>query len=299
MRKAIVAMSLVGGAVTASTYLAEGRTAAQAVRYIGTAIVLIVIAGLRGRHDVAWNLRRPTGREWLWLVAAASCGLTLYNLALVEALQHAETPLVASIVSGVPLVLALAAPLLARDNVSARVVVGAAAIVIGSSLVYGAGRSNLPGVVLAATALACECAFTLLAAPVLTRLGAVSIATHTAWIAALQLCVLTAITDDVVMIAEWDLAATAAIVYLVGASAAAFVLWFDAVRSIGAAVAGLAAGVIPITALATGLPLGVASTGPIALVGIGVVVIGITIGLRHRAPNTQPASEYVGRPTEA
>ena len=286
MWKSIAAMSLVGGAVTASTYLSEGRVAAQAVRYVGTAVVLIVAAALRGRRDRAWQLRRPVGREWMWLIAAATLGLTLYNLALVEALAHAEAPLVASIVAGVPLVLAIAAPVAARQPVATRLLVSAAAIVTGSFLVYGAGHSDVVGVTLAVSALGCECAFTLLGAPVLGRLGAVSIATHTAWIAALQLSILTLVSGDAVTIGRWDLSAGFAIAYLIGASAAAFVLWFDAVGIIGAALAGLGAGAIPITALATGIPLGVASTGPAALVGIAVVVAGIAAGLRDRATAT-------------
>jgi drug/metabolite transporter (DMT)-like permease len=287
IRKALIAMSLVGGAVTASTYLADGRFAAQGIRYVGTAVVLVAASRIRGRRDRAWRLRRPGGREWLWLIAAATCGLTLYNLALVEALQHAETPLVASIVSGVPLVLALAAPLVVRQPIAAPVVIGAATIVTGSFLVYGTGRSDAVGVALAATALACECAFTLLGAPVLQRLGAVSIATHTAWIAAVQLCVLAAASGGAAMTAGWDLPAVGAIVYLIGASAAAFVLWFDAVGVIGSALSGLAAGAIPITALATGIPLGVASTSPMTLLGVGAVVAGIVIGLRRRSADLQ------------
>lgn len=280
-------MSLVGGAVTASTYLADARSAAQAIRYVGTAVVLIAASGMRGRRDRAWRLRCPLGREWLWLVAAATCGLTVYNLALVEALQHAEAPLVASIVSGVPLVLALAAPLCARQPIASRLVIGAATIVAGSLLVYGTGRSDAVGVALAALALACECAFTLLGAPVLERLGAVSIATHTAWIAAVQLCILALASGDTAVTPGWDLPAIAAILYLIGASAAAFVLWFDAVKVIGSALCGLAAGAIPITALASGLPLGVASTSPLTLLGVGAVVAGIAIGLQQRSPTLE------------
>lgn len=282
-------MALVGGAVTASTYLAQDRIAAQAIRYVGTALVLVATARFRGRVDPRWRLRRPVAQEWMWLFAAATCGLTVYNLALVEALQHADTAMVASIVAGVPLALALAAPLLAGRRVERRILTGATVIVAGSLLVYGAGRSDATGVVLSATALACECAFTLLGAPVLARLGAASIATHTAWIAAVQLSLMVVLSSGFSLGSGWDRPALLSIGYLIAASAIAFVLWFDAVDRIGSAVCGLAAGAIPIAALATGLVSGAAHVDPVSLVGVVVVVAGIVAALR--GPTTATAVE--------
>lgn len=279
-------MSLVGGAVTASTYLAEGRIAAQAVRYTATAIVLIGFSRWRARHHPAWRLRRPRGVVWLWLIAAATCGLSVYNLALVEALQHADTSLVASIVSAVPLVLAVAAPLAARQAIAIRLVVGAAIVVAGSMIVYGTGHADSAGVLLALVALAGECGFTLLGARALAAVGAVSIATHTAWIAALQLTVLAALTDGGLHIGR-SMPALAAIGYLIAASAAAFVLWFDAIDSIGPAVAGLTAGVIPVVALVTGAALGVAAATPTTLAGVAVVVAGLATSLHQPTPTTE------------
>ncbi|MCC6438658.1 MAG: DMT family transporter [Acidimicrobiales bacterium] len=284
--KAFVAMSLVGAAVTASTYLADGRITAQALRYAATAVVLLGVSRRRRRRDGAWQLRRPRGSGWLWSTAAATCGLTVYNLALVEALQRADTPLVASIVSAVPLVLAVAAPVAVRQPVAGRIVAGATIVVAGSMLIYGTGRAEATGVVLAVVALGGECAFTLFGARSLASVGAVSIATHTAWIAAAQLAVLSLLVEDGTG-AGWDLGAVAAIGYLVVASAAAFVLWFDAIDSIGPAVAGLTAGAIPIVALISGGLLGTARLTPASLAGVAIVIAGIATALRQAAPSTE------------
>ncbi len=275
-------MSTVGAAVTASAYLSDGRVAAQALRYLGTAIVLVMFSRSRARRGGPWTIRRPVGCEWLWLGAAATTGLTLYNLALVEAVQHADAPLVASIVSGVPLVLAIAGPLTARRRIGGRLVIGASAVVLGSAVMLGSGRSDNVGVVLALVALAGECAFTLLSVPVLARLGPASIATHTSWIAASQLVLLGAVRGDLGAFEGWDGAAWIALAYLVTASAPAFALWFRAIGQVGADRAGLAAGVIPIAALATGVPLGVAHLDLSAVVGTGIVTCGIALGLRAR-----------------
>ena len=86
MLYACVAMALVGGAVTASSYLTDApRSGAQAVRYLAAAGVL---AALHGRRPT-WRVVRPAGREWWWLLAASTAGLSVYNLAIVHALDHA------------------------------------------------------------------------------------------------------------------------------------------------------------------------------------------------------------------
>lgn len=59
-------------------------------------------------------------------------------------------------------------------------------------------------------------------------------------------------------------------------------LWFDAIGDVGAERAGLAAGVIPIAALVTGVPLGIASLDTAAIVGTAIVATGVAIGLRSR-----------------
>lgn len=273
---ACAAMATVGGAVTASTYLADyPRFGAQAVRYIAAAAVLLVLSGRRR----SWRVRRPTGREWWWLIAAATAGQTVYNLAVVQALEHAEPTVVATVVSGVPLVLAIGAPIVAGRRVPLPLVGAAAAVVGGAALVQGGGRSDLTGMVLSLLALAGESGFTLFSIPVLARLGAVSIATHTCWIAAVQLAVLAIAADGRAALPAPSVPVVAAITYLVAASAFAFALWFLAVAELGGDLAGLAAGVIPVAAIATGLPLGVATIDLRAVAGTTIVVVGLAGGL--------------------
>lgn len=96
--QAIAAMSTVGGAVTASSFLIDSpRFEVQAIRYAATTAVLVAIAALARRSNV--SIRRARGREWVWLFLAATAGQTIYNLALVGAVQHADPAFVASVVS--------------------------------------------------------------------------------------------------------------------------------------------------------------------------------------------------------
>jgi drug/metabolite transporter (DMT)-like permease len=291
MLYACVAMALVGGAVTASSYLTDApRSGAQAVRYLAAAGVL---AALHSRRPT-WQVVRPAGREWWWLIAAATAGLSAYNLAVVHALDHAEPTAVATVISGVPLALAIGAPLVAGRSVPLPLVGAAVAVVAGAALVQGGGRSDGVGIALSLVALAGESGFTLLSLPVLPRLGAFSVATHTSWIAAAQLSVLALVRDGRHALPAPDPAVVAAITYLVAASAIAFALWFLAVAEVGGDLAGLAAGIIPITAIATGLPLGVASVDAAAVGGAVLVATGLVVGLRHARPAPSASRGCVG-----
>ena len=278
MGLACAAMSTVGGAVTASAYLDEyPRFGAQAVRYTAAAVMLMVVV----RSTSRWTVHRPCGREWWWLIAAATAGLSGYNLAVVRAVEHAEPTVVATFVAGVPLVLVIATSIRARRRVPRMLFVAAAVVVAGGVIVQGGGRSDRVGIAFAVVALACESSFTLLGVPVLERLGGVSVATHTTWIAALQLGLLAIVADGRGALPMPDLSVVLAITYLAAASAFAFAVWFVAVSWIGGDLAGLAAGVIPISALVSAAPLSLATLDARAALGTSLVVVGVLVGLRH------------------
>ena len=162
---ATLALAAVGSLVAASdaveSYpLAEG----QFLRYLIAAAILVAIA--RGR------LPRLSAREALGLVALAATGLVLFNVFVVEGVRETDPATVGVIVGCVPVVLALAAPLLERRPVSGRVLVAGVVVSIGAAGVQWAdGGITWLGLGLALGALACEAAFSLLAAPHLERLG--------------------------------------------------------------------------------------------------------------------------------
>jgi drug/metabolite transporter (DMT)-like permease len=213
------------------------------------------------------------------LIAAATSGLTVYNLAVVRAVERAEPAVIGTVIACMPLALAIGAPLVAGRRIPPGLVGAAAVVLVGAALVQGGGHSSAAGLGLSVLALAGEAGFTLLALPVLGALGAYSVATHTAWIAALQLAVLAALDGGAADVGS-PLAASLAVAYLVAATAAAFVLWFLAVESVGGESAGLAAGVIPIAAALTGLATGTTSVDVRVGIGVAVVVAGIAVGLR-------------------
>jgi hypothetical protein len=93
----------------------------------------------------------------------------------------------------------------------------------------------------------------------------------------------------------------AAVAYLaVLVTAAAFVLWYSAVASLGAGTVGLLTGVAPISAALTGMVTGGRAPGPLVWTGMLVVVAGLAAGLvkrpvTHSRPLVAPAAN--ARPT--
>ncbi len=275
-------MMAVGSGITVSGELVDYPVfTAQAIRYGLAALILIVGTKMAGRR-----IPRPRGREWLWLGALAATGLALFNVALVKAVDHAEPAAIAVIVSAVPLLLIMADAIRKGRAPSTGTVVGVMLVVVGAVIVQGGGRTNFDGIVWSLVALGGEAAFTLLAVPVLGSLGPFGVSTHTCWIATLQLAAIALILDGTNAVPELKAGEVFAIGYLaVVLTAIAFVLWYTAVEQLGSGTAGLFAGLLPVSAAATGLIPGLTTITPAVLGGSVVVGAGIVLGLAADRPS--------------
>jgi drug/metabolite transporter (DMT)-like permease len=271
-------MTFVGGSVGVSHELVRAPLFfAQALRY-GVAAVLLVLLG-RARHV---RVVRPRGREWLWLGGLAASGLVLFNVAVVRGVAHAEPAAIAVAVACVPVILGVFGPLLEGARPRRQLLVAAVVVTLGAALVEGVGRADAIGIAWAAVALLCEAGFTLLAIPLLPRHGADGVAFHSVWLASAMLAALALCTERVTAAFSFDAAQWAAIAYLaVCVTAAAFVLWYSAVRGLGAATAGLLTGVAPVAAAVSGTLTG--ATAPTAGVWAGIALVGVGLagGLRN------------------
>lgn len=270
-----VAMVFVGGSVSVSGVLAGSPLfTAQAIRYAAACLLLLTAARLTGQR-LLW----PRGVEWAWLLSVVLTGLVLFNVALVAGSRHAEPAVLGVAVACVPLVLAVAAPLMEGERPSRVVLLAAFVVTCGAALVQGVGRSDLVGLGWAAVVLACEAGFTLLAVPVLRRHGPWGVSMHATWLAAVVFAGLGVALEPSAAqrLTGRDLLAMA---YLaVAVTALAFVLWYSSVRRLGAALAGLLTGVAPIAAAGGGVALGGPAPRPLVWVGILVVGMGLAVGL--------------------
>ncbi len=271
-----VAMTFVGGSVAVSGLLASAPDAtAQALRYAAACALLAVLARASGRP-----LQRPRGAEWGWLLGVAATGLVLFNVALVEGAAHAEPAVLGVAVASVPLLLAVAGPLLERRRPRARVLAAAVVVTAGAALVQGLGRADGTGLAWALVVLACEAAFTLLAVPVLGRHGPWGVSVHTTWLAAAGFAVWGLTTEGPGAVLRLGATELLAVAFLaVGVTAIAFVLWYATVTRLGAGRAGLLTGIAPVAAAATGVVLGGPLPAPPVWAGIAVVAAGLVLGM--------------------
>ena len=257
----------------------------QALRYSLAAAILLAVARARGL-----GLVRLTPREALLLLSLAATGLVLFNVCVIEATRHASPTLVGTIVGTVPVVLALAGPLLARSRPSAQVVAGAVVVVAGASLTTGLGGGSLTGLAWSVGALACEACFSLLAMPLLPKLGPIRVSAYTVAVAVPLLLVVGVVADGGGVLRMPTPAEATALVYLgTIISAGAFLLWYGALPRLGADRAGLFAGVLPVGAIATTVVLGLGAPTATGLGGVAVVIAGLVVGLAPGRLRSRPA----------
>lgn len=281
---AATAMIAVGTGVTVSAELTDYPVfGLQAVRYAMASMILVTGALILRRR-----VRAPSGREWLWLLGVALSGLVLFNIAVIRSVEYSEPAAAAVLIGAVPLVLVLADSIRLRRRPAPLLLVGATLVVVGAALVQGGGRTSLEGFSWAVVALACEAAFTLLAVPVLGRLGAIGVSVHSTWMAALMLGLLAIVVDGRTALPAMDRGEVFALAYFaIVVTAMAFLLWYSAVGRLGPGTAGLFAGLMPVAAALSGVIPGLTTVTPAVIGGSLVVGVGISVGLLAPAARTR------------
>lgn len=250
----------------------------QALRYAVSAVLFLVIARVK-----QLPLLRPRRREVVLLIALAATGLVFFNILVITATRHAHPATIGTIIGAVPIVLALAGPTLSRTRPARRVVAAAIVVVIGTAITSGLGTADLAGVLLSVGALICEACFTLLAIPLLTRLGPIRVSGYTAATAVPMLLVTALITDGTHALRAPTWPELAGFLYLaIVVGGLAFLLWYGAMPRLGPDRAGLFAGLVPIGSITASALLGQAIPTAFELIGASIVVTGLLIGLAPR-----------------
>ena len=289
------AMLLVGTSTAVSATIVDYPVlAGQAVRYALAAAILLAVV----RHQRLPRIRL-TPRDLLLLTALAATGLAGFNVFLVEATRHAGPAMIATVVGAVPLVLALLGPLMERRRPAPRTVGAAIVVALGAAVAAGLGSGNLPGLLLSLGALACEVAFSLLAVPLLPKLGPLRVAAYPAAVSVPMLLATSLALDGTTALRLPTSSEAAAFAYLgVIVTAVAFFLWYDALRRLGPDRAGLFAGLVPVGALLTTIALGLGQAGPADITGALLVTTGLVLGLRQPGRHNQAPHPPQSAPNE-
>jgi drug/metabolite transporter (DMT)-like permease len=288
-------MVIVGASFVASAALVDFPVlGGQAVRYAVAALVLLAVLAAR---RVPWIL--PSPRDTLRLLALAATGLVAFSVLVVEGTSRADPSLVGAVVGATPVVLAVTTALRTR-RVAARTVLAALVVTGGVVLVEGGGSGDPVGVAVALGALACEVCFSLLAVPLLPRLGALRVSAYACVLAVPQLVVLGLVDLQVTgrpFLVVPDAAELVALAYLaVVVTAVAFLLWYSGLAAVGPARAGLFAGLMPVSALAVSVALGFEELAAASVAGALVVGLGLALGLSSGREGRRPGRADGRRP---
>ncbi len=273
---AALAMFLVGtltavsGAISAYPLLGG-----QAVRYAVAAAALWVVVRRSRLAPV-----RVRAREWAQLAVLAATGLALFNVCVVGATRETSAAAVGTVIATVPVVLAVAAPMLRGGRPARTVLTGAVVVTGGAALSAGLGGGSVRGLLFALGALAGEVCFSLLAVPLLPRLGPLRVSAYTATLATPMLLVAGIAVDGADVLRVPTAAEAAGLGYLaLIVTTVAFVLWYDALGRIGADRAGLFAGIVPVSAVLTAALLGQGAPTAAEAAGAVLVTAGVLLGL--------------------
>lgn len=275
----VTAAALIGASVPVSGLLVDyPLLTGQAARYLLGAAVLAAYMWARG---VPFG--RPRLADLPTLAAVVLVGMLGFNATLIGAQGHADPGLVAAVLGGSPLLLALAGPLLAGRRPAVWTVGGAVVVVLGVVALSGGGSSSGPGLLLAVLTLLAEVGFTLFAVGLIQRHGglATSLWAHVA--AGALGVTLASIVDTPRLPTAVEAMALATVAVLAVVAAC---LWFGAVDALGAGRAGVLAGAMPVAGLAASVALGAEDLRLAAVVGVALVCVGCVIGLR---PSPAPA----------
>lgn len=256
----------------------------QAIRYAGGAMALAF-----GMLLLRRPFPRPTGKEAVRLAVLAAAGMVGFNLAVVSALRSAEPAAVGVVVGCVPLVLAVAAPLRVRRLPSPSLISAALIVVGGAAVVQGLGKSDAAGLIKALAALGGEAAFTLLALPLLPRIGAVAVSLYACLAATAELAVLAALVDGPDSLRMPTFSEGVALAYLaLVVTAGGFACWYAAARGLGGERVGLFAGLIPVSAALTAPLVGTGRLQGPQVAGSVIVGLGMVYGLSRGSTSHAP-----------
>jgi drug/metabolite transporter (DMT)-like permease len=257
----------------------------QAMRYAVAAAALAAALywWRRGRPPV-----RPTAGELWRLCALGATGLAAFNVCVLETLRRADPAVVGTAVGAAPIALALLGPLTRGQRPAARLAVAAAVVVAGTGLVYGAGNTSVAGLAWASGAFAGEVGFSLIAAPLLARLGPVRVSAYACGFAVPLLLMAALVVGE-----RWQpptATETAALAFLaLILTAGMFPLWYSGVHRLTVERAGMFAGLLPVVSLVATALFDRTSPPPTQLAGVLLVGVGLTVGLATRpAPARVP-----------
>lgn len=229
---------------------------------------------------------RPTGREWLQLVAFGALWFGVYNVVLSVAEQSLDAGTAAMIVGIGPILIALGAVAFLRERLSLWLAIGAGVAFLGVALIgVATGIAGLAsvGVLWALAAAITYAAGVLFQKPTLRRLPSAQV-TFIGCVVGLLVCL--PFTGELVRdVASAPLSSTLGVVYLgIVPTALAFSTWGYALARVPAGQLGIATYLVPPVAIVLGLVMLGEVPAPLAIAGGVVSLVGVALSRRTDRP---------------
>lgn len=289
---ASVAVALIGGSVAASSLVADyPLLGGQALRNFAAALLLWGWARWRGHR-----LPRPSGSQWGWLVALALIGVAGSGVLITLATAVADPAGVGVVIGAAPIGIVAINAGRARRAPQRRMLWAALLVTAGAAVAQagsGAGQGWTPaGLLLCLSALGAVVGSTLLAEPVVEKLGALAVTIHSCALAGVLLVPLAALVAGLGgqpllrLPTATELLAFGYLAVMV--TAIVFLAWYAALARLGAQRVGLFNGLIPMLSLLGVAIVGTSAPSLTCLVGSVCVLVGVLIGLKP--PTTRPGS---------
>lgn len=266
--------------------------AGQAFRYGLASLVLACLAAGRGRLRRLGDL---SARDWFTLTALAATGLVGFNLFLLGSVSRTDPALSGTIIGCTPIVLAVTGPVLERRWPGVAGIAAAVVVAGGAALVQGTSARAAPeGVLLALGAVLGEALFSLLAVPLLPRLGPLTLSFAVCSIATVMFSVLAPVIDAGTLLRAPTPRQAGALLFLsVAVTVGGFLAWYSGLSRLGPTRAGLFAGLIPVTAEAGSVLAGTSVLTAWKVAGAVVVGLGVVAGLARARQRTSELHQAV------
>ncbi|HEU5155864.1 MAG TPA: DMT family transporter [Streptosporangiaceae bacterium] len=292
---AILSSIAVGSAVAANSQLTDYPVSySQALRYGLAAILLWLVSRAK--------IPRVRPRQLVRLTALSVTGLAGFNVFLIAALRSGDPGTVGAIIGAVPVVLAIAGPLLGGRRPTWQPLFGAVVVALGAMVVHGVdGSTGTADVVWAVLAMLCEAAFSLLALPLLKEFKPLTLSMLVCAIAAPLLAAAGLVQNGLSVPPPTGVEVAAVVHLAVFATAGAFLLWYYSLSIIPVETVGVFAGIVPVAALITSAAIGSTVISLPRFGGAMLVATGIVIGVygsRSRI-NSKPKRDHKVSPVQA
>jgi len=264
---------------------------AALLRFVVASAALLVVAFASER-----GLPRLTSRQWIAVVAMGVTGVVIFNLCFMYGLARAPASRGALIMALNPALTLLGAILFLHEEVTRDKVLGIAIALAGVLVVLGHGNpaNLLRGSVGAGDLLLLGCplswaAYSLIGKHALPGLSAVAVTTYAALVGTVLLAVVTAAVGDVAW-PDASLRAWSGIAFVgLFGTALAFLLFYRGVRTIGPARTAVFINLVPVFAVLLGVLLLGERLEAELFVGGVLVVAGVLLLNRPRAPRSLPS----------